>query len=213
MLVIYFGDDIQQKEKMTRWLEARKIEFIARDYIELDRNALLFMACNMTDVFELLKPGFLKYKLDYNTSLSKFLDIVLTSPLLSLKLPIAIKDKEIYSNVGMEELGMFVPRKQRKLERTHILAKVEEIDKGYRFWRNFEYFRKKSELRWFEIYDLLFPKATNDLTTIKANRDRLNHYQKTKTVPPANIVQKLAEIFLVDSDDFFKKSVSDLQMN
>ncbi|MGO0093335.1 hypothetical protein [Streptococcus suis] len=211
MLVIYFGDDMQQKEKMARWLEARKIECLVRDYTELDRSTLLFMACNMTDIFELLKPAFLKYKLDYKTSLSKFLDIVLASPLISLKFPIAIKDKEIYSDVGMEELGMFVPRKQRKLERTHIFAKAEEIDKGYRFWRNFEELRKQSELRWFEIYDLLFPKATNDLTTIKANKDRLHHYQKTKTIPPTSIVQKLADIFLVDYDDFFRKSVLDLQ--
>lgn len=211
MLVIYFGDDMQQKEKMTRWLEARKIEFIDRDYTELDKNTLLFMAHNMTDVFELLKPAFLKYKLDYTTSLSKFLEIVLASPLVSLKLPIVIKDKEIYSDIGMEELGRFVPRKQRKIERTYILAKAEEIDMGYRFWRNFEALRKQSELRCFELNDLMFADVSDNLGEVKKAKDRFFSYKKNKQVPPTSIVQKLAEILFVDYDDFFQKSVSDIQ--
>lgn len=212
MIKIYFGKDTVLNQAIQSRLNSYQLDYQEFTSDDIDYRTLMDFLCQTTDMFNLLIPKLMIYKLDNSLTISQFISKILADRDNCLKLPIAVTDKGIYPGLTVEEVATFLPRNFRRAERIQLLQRMEELDDGRLFWRNFERFRKQSELRWFEIYDLLFPKATNDLTTIKANRDRLHHYQKTKTVPPSRIVQKLADIFLVDYDDFFQKSVSDLQI-
>lgn len=211
MLTIYFSDDTEQKNTMENWLNNRQVAFLSCDYKDIDKDTLLSFASKTPDFFILLKPAFLRYKLDYKTTLSEFLELVSNNKLKTLRFPIAVKDGEIFADVGIEDLGCFIPRKQRKLERAHIFAKAEKLDEGRRFWRNFEVVRKQSELRWFELNELLFADVSDNLGEIKKAKDRFFKYKNNKQIPPEDIIEKIQKIFLIERIILFQKSVPDLQ--
>ena len=129
----------------------------------------------------------------------------------SLKLPIVVTEEVIYSNMSPEYVTVLLPKEYRKIERIQLMRKMDQLDEGRTFWRNFEILRKQSELRWFELNDLLFADESDDLGEIKKTKDRFFSYKKNKQVPPDEIIEKILKIFLVDREDFFKKSPSDLQ--
>ncbi|WP_373760104.1 hypothetical protein [Streptococcus ferus] len=212
MITIYFGNDDALNKAIKYRLNSYQLDYQEFTSNDIDHRTLISFLCQTTDMFNLLAPKLMVYKLDNRLTISQFIKKILADRENCLRLPLVVTDKGIFPGLTLEEVGTLFPKEVRKAERFQLLQRLKELDKGRLFWCNFERFRKQSELRWFEIYDLLFPKAINDLTTIKANRDRLHHYQKTRTVPPTSIVQKLADIFLVDYDDFFQKSVLDLQM-
>lgn len=110
-----------------------------------------------------------------------------------------------------EYVTVLLPKEYRKIERIQLMRKMDQLDEGRTFWRNFEILRKQSELRWFELNDLLFADVSDDLGEIKKAKDRFFSYKKNKQVPPDEIIEKILKIFLVDREDFFKKSPSDLQ--
>lgn len=129
----------------------------------------------------------------------------------SLKLPIVVTEEVIYSNMSPEYVTVLLPKEYRKIERIQLMRKMDQLDEGRTFWRNFEILRKQSELRWFELNELLFADESDDLGEIKKTKDRFFSYKKNKQVPPDEIIEKILKIFLVDREDFFKKSPSDLQ--
>ena len=100
-------------------------------------------------------------------------------------------------------MGTLLPKEYRKAERINLFRKLEELDEGRTFWSNFETLRKQSELRWFELNDLLFADVSDDLGEIKKAKDRFFSYKKNKQVPPDEIIEKILKIFLVDREDFF----------
>ena len=104
-----------------------------------------------------------------------------------------------------------MPKEYRKVERENLFRKFEQLDEGSRFWRNFEVVRKQSELRWFELNELLFADVSDDLGEMKKAKDRFFKYKKNKQIPPEDIIEKILEIFLIERVDLFQKSVSDLQ--
>ncbi|CNJ35593.1 hypothetical protein SAG0306_03155 [Streptococcus agalactiae GB00082] len=106
---------------------------------------------------------------------------------------------------------VLLPKEYRKIKRIQLMRKMEQLDEGRLFWKNFELFRKQSELRWFELNELLFADVSDDLGEIKKAKDRFFSYKKNNQVPPNEIIERILKIFLVDREDFFKKSPSDLQ--
>ena len=113
--------------------------------------------------------------------------------------------------MSVEEVRRFLPREYRQAEREQLFRKLQIIDEGRIFWRNFEILRKKSELRWFEFNDLMFRDDSSNLTQAKRNKDRFFYYKHEHKTPPDKYVEKMAEILFVDKEDFFKKTVLDLQ--
>lgn len=66
-------------------------------------------------------------------------------------------------------------------------------------------------MSWLELNELLFADVSDDLGEIKKAKDRFFSYKKNNQVPPNEIIERILKIFLVDREDFFKKSPSDLQ--
>ncbi|WP_373757184.1 hypothetical protein [Streptococcus ferus] len=211
MLTIYFGDNEELNQAVKSRLSAYKLEYQEFASQDIDYEILLSFFRQMTDIFDLLTQKMLKFKLDNRMTMSQFIEKILNNVNDTMQLPIAITDKGLYPGLTTDNVGVFLPKTYRKEERIQLFGKLEELDAGRTFWKNFEIFRKQSELRWFEIYELLFADESDDLGEIKKAKDRFFSYKKNKQVPPDDIIEKILKIFLVDREDFFKKSSSDLQ--
>ncbi|MFQ6174291.1 thioredoxin domain-containing protein [Streptococcus anginosus] len=210
MLEIYFGNDTKLNQEIRARLETYKLDYQEHVSNELDYQTLLFLFSLATDMFDLLLPKFLRYKLDNSMPMSRFIEKILSDVDNSLKFPIVITDKkEIYSGITPEEVATFLPKEYRKVERSFLFGRLRELDAAYTFWKNFDSFRKQSELRWFELNELLFADVSNDLGEVKKTRDRFFLYKKKKQIPPEEWIDKAARIFLVDKEDFFRSPVSD----
>ena len=57
----------------------------------------------------------------------------------------------------------------------------------------------------------MFRDDSSNLTQAKRNKDRFFYYKHEHKTPPDKYVEKMAEILFVDKEDFFKKTVLDLQ--
>lgn len=211
MIKIYFGKDIALNQAIQSRLDSYQIDYQAFSSKDIDAKTLMEWLFRSTDIFELLSTKMLKYKLNTQITLSQFVRKILKDVNSTLKLPIVVTDEIIYSNMSPEYVGTLLPKEYRKAERENLLRKLENLDDGRLFWRNFELIRKQSELRWFELNELLFADVSDDLGEIKKAKDRFFSYKKNKQVPPDDIIEKILKIFLVDREDFFKKSPSDLQ--
>lgn len=211
MITIYFGNDNTLNESIRTRLEIYQIDYQEYTSADIDFSTLMSLFSKMTDMFDLLNPRLISYKLDNKLTMSQFIQKVLSDRDNRLKLPIAVTEKGVFPCFTPEEVSMFRSKEFRKAEKLHLFKELEKIDNGRLFWRNFERFRMQSELRWFELNELLFTDVSNDLGEIKKAKDRFFSYKKNKEVPPDEIIEKILKIFLVDREDFFKKSPSDLQ--
>ena len=192
-------------------MDSYHLEYQVFSSKDIDTKTLMEWLFRSTDIFELLSTKMLKYKLNTQITLSQFVRKILKDVDSSLKLPIVVTEEVIYSNMSPEYVTVLLPKEYRKIERIQLMRKMDQLDEGRTFWRNFEILRKQSELRWFELNELLFADESDDLGEIKKTKDRFFSYKKNKQVPPDEIIEKILKIFLVDREDFFKKSPSDLQ--
>ena len=211
MITIYFGKDYALNQAIQSRLDSYHLDYQAFSSKDIDTKTLMEWLFRSTDIFELLSTKMLKYKLNTQITLSQFVRKILKDVDSSLKLPIVVTEEVIYSNMSPEYVTVLLPKEYRKIERIQLMRKMDQLDEGRTFWRNFEILRKQSELRWFELNDLLFANVSDDLGEIKKAKDRFFSYKKNKQVPPDEIIEKILKIFLVDREDFFKKSPSDLQ--
>lgn len=211
MITVYFGDDTFINQEIDRKSKKYNLDYVSYGANEIDNLVLLNIFKVTSDLFCLLSPALYKHKLDSRTSISDFINKILVNPTKNLKLPIAISDSQVIPNLIPEEVGTFLPKEYRKAERENLFRKLEKLDEGRHFWRNFETVRKQSELPWFELHKLLFADVSDDLGEIKKAKDRFFSYKKNKQVPPDEIIEKICKVFLVDREDFFKRSPSDLQ--
>ncbi|MGT2964453.1 hypothetical protein [Streptococcus acidominimus] len=211
MITIYFGNDNTLNESIRTRLEIYQIDYQEYTSADIYFSILMSLFSKMTDMFDLLNPRLISYKLDNKLTMSQFIQKVLSDRDNRLKLPIAVTEKGVFPCFTPEEVSMFRSKEFRKAEKLHLFKELEKIDNGRLFWRNFERFRMQSELRWFELNELLFTDVSNDLGEIKKAKDRFFSYKKNKEVPPDEIVEKICKIFLVDREEFFKKSISNLQ--
>ncbi|WP_159797128.1 hypothetical protein [Streptococcus halichoeri] len=211
MITIYFGNDNALNESIRPRLENYQIVYQQHTSADIDFSVLMNLFSKTADMFELLNSSLIRYKLDSRLTISQFILKILNNVEKSLKLPIAITDTAIYSGLTPEEVLVLLPKECRKAERENLFRKLERLDEGKMFWKNFESLRKQSELRWFELNELLFADVSDDLGEIKKAKDHFFSYKKNKQVPPDEIIEKILKIFLVDREDFFKKSPSDLQ--
>ncbi|HEM2823936.1 hypothetical protein HO419_07895 [Streptococcus suis] len=211
MIKIYFGKDTTLNQAIQSRLDSYQIDYQAFSSKDIDAKTLMEWLFRSTDIFELLSTKMLKYKLNTQITLSQFVRKILKDVNNTLKLPIVVTDEIIYSNMSPEYVGTLLPKEYRKAERESLFRKLDQLDEGKMFWKNFESLRKQSELRWFELNELLFADVSDDLGEIKKAKDRFFSYKKNKQVPPDEIIEKILKIFLVDREDFFKKSLSDLQ--
>lgn len=211
MIKIYFGKDNALNQAIQSRLDSYHLDYQAFSSKDIDTKTLMEWLFRSTDIFELLSTKMLKYKLNTQITLSQFVRKILKDVDGSLKLPIVVTEEVIYSNMSPEYVTVLLPKEYRKIERIQLMRKMDQLDEGRTFWRNFEILRKQSELRWFELNELLFADESDDLGEIKKTKDRFFSYKKNKQVPPDEIIEKILKIFLVDREDFFKKSPSDLQ--
>lgn len=211
MIKVYFGKDTALNQAIQSRLDSYHLEYQVFSSKDIDTKTLMEWLFRSTDIFELLSTKMLKYKLNTQITLSQFVRKILKDVDSSLKLPIVVTKEAIYSNMTPEYVGTLLPKEYRKAERENLFRKFEKLDEGRRFWRNFEVVRKQSELRWFELNELLFADVSDDLGEIKKAKDRFFKYKKNKQIPPEDIIEKILEIFLIERVDLFQKSVSDLQ--
>ena len=211
MIKIYFGKDNALNQAIQSRLDSYHLDYQAFSSKDIDTKTLMEWLFRSTDIFELLSTKMLKYKLNTQITLSQFVRKILKDVDSSLKLPIVVTEEVIYSNMSPEYVTVLLPKEYRKIERIQLMRKMDQLDEGRTFWRNFEILRKQSELRWFELNELLFADESDDLGEIKKTKDRFFSYKKNKQVPTDEIIEKILKIFLVDREDFFKKSPSDLQ--
>ena len=211
MMKVFFGSDAAIKAQLTQQLDAYQITYQAMDKDALTKQEFLKMMAMTSDFFELLSPSLYLYKLDNRTSLNNFIDKVLSDKEKNIRFPLVIFENEAYPEMSVEEVRRFLPREYRQAEREQLFRKLQIIDEGRIFWSNFEILRKKSELRWFEFNDLMFRDDSSNLTQAKRNKDRFFYYKHEHKTPPDKYVEKMAEILFVDKEDFFKKTVLDLQ--
>lgn len=211
MIKIYFGKDVALNQAIQSRLDSYQLEYQVFSSKDIDTKTLMEWLFRSTDIFELLSTKMLKYKLNTQITLSQFVRKILKDVDSSLKLPIVVTEEVIYSNMSPEYVTVLLPKEYRKIERIQLMRKMDQLDEGRTFWRNFEILRKQSELRWFELNELLFADESDDLGEIKKAKDLFFSYKKNKQVPPDEIIEKILKIFLVDREDFFKKSPSDLQ--
>ena len=211
MIKIYFGKDTALNQAIQSRLDSYQLEYQVFSSKDIDTKTLMEWLFRSTDIFELLSTKMLRYKLNTQITLSQFVRKILKDVDNSLKLPIVVTKDVIYSNMTPEYVGVLLPKEYRKVERENLFRKLEELDEGRRFWRNFEIVRKQSELPWFELHKLLFTDVYDDLGEMKKAKDRFFKYKKNKQIPPEDIIEKILEIFLIDRVDLFQKSVPDLQ--
>lgn len=211
MIKIYFGKDAALNQVIQSRLDSYQLDYQVFSSKDIDNKTLMEWLFRSTDIFELLSTKMLKYKLNTQITLSQFVRKILEDVDSSLKLPIVVTKEAIYSNMSPEYVGSLLPKEYRKVERENLFRKFEQLDEGRRFWRNFEVVRKQSELRWFELNELLFADVSDDLGEMKKAKDRFFKYKKNKQIPPEDIIEKILEIFLIERVDLFQKSVSDLQ--
>ena len=211
MIKIYFGKDATLNQAIQSRLDSYQLDYQVFSSKDIDTKTLMEWLFRSTDIFELLSTKMLKYKLNTQITLSQFVRKILKDVDSSLKLPIVVTKEAIYSNMTPEYVGTLLPKEYRTAEREHLIRKLEELDEGRHFWRNFEIVRKQSELPWFELHKLLFANVSDDLGEIKKAKDRFFKYKKNKQIPPEDIIEKIQKIFLIERVDLFQKSVSDLQ--
>ena len=211
MIKIYFGKDVALNQAIQSRLDSYQLEYQVFSSKDIDTKTLMEWLFRSTDIFELLSTKMLKYKLNTQITLSQFVRKILKDVDSALKLPIVVTKDAIYSNMTSEYVGTLLPKEYRKVERENLFRKLEELDEGRRFWRNFEVVRKQSELRWFELHKLLFANVSDDLGEIKKAKDRFFKYKENKQIPPEDIIEKILEIFLIERVNLFQKSGPDLQ--
>ena len=211
MIKVYFGKDTALNQAIQSRLDSYQLEYQVFSSKDIDTKTLMEWLFRSTDIFELLSTKMLKYKLNTQITLSQFVRKILKDVDSSLKLPIVVTKEAIYSNMTPEYVGTLLPKEYRKAERENLFKKFEKLDEGRRFWRNFEVVRKQSELRWFELNELLFADVSDDLGEIKKAKDRFFKYKKNKQIPPEDIIEKIQKIFLIERVVLFQKSVPDLQ--
>lgn len=211
MIKIYFGKDAALNQVIQSRLDGYQLDYQVFSSKDIDNKTLMEWLFRSTDIFELLSTKMLKYKLNTQITLSQFVRKILEDVDSSLKLPIVVTKEAIYSNMSPEYVGSLLPKEYRKVERENLFRKFEQLDEGRRFWRNFEVVRKQSELRWFELNELLFADVSDNLGEIKKAKDRFFKYKNNKQIPPEDIIEKIQKIFLIERVDLFQKSVSDLQ--
>ena len=198
MIKIYFGKDTALNQAIQSRLDSYQLEYQVFSSKDIDTKTLMEWLFRTTDIFELLSTKMLKYKLNTQITLSQFVRKILKDVDSSLKLPIVVTKDAIYSNMTPEYVGTLLPKEYRKLERENLFRKFEELDEGRRFWRNFEIVRKQSELRWFELHELLFADVSDNLGEIKKAKDRFFKYKNNKQIPPEDIIEKIQKIFLIE---------------
>lgn len=211
MIKIYFGKDTALNQAIQSRLDSYQLDYQVFSSKDIDTKTLMEWLFRTTDIFELLSTKMLKYKLNTQITLSQFVRKILKDVDSALKLPIVVTKDAIYSNMTSEYVGTLLPKEYRKVERENLFRKLEELDEGRRFWRNFEVVRKQSELRWFELHKLLFANVSDDLGEIKKAKDRFFKYKENKQIPPEDIIEKILEIFLIERVNLFQKSGPDLQ--
>ena len=211
MIKIYFGKDAALNQVIQSRLDSYQLDYQVFSSKDIDNKTLMEWLFRSTDIFELLSTKMLKYKLNTQITLSQFVRKILEDVDSSLKLPIVVTKEAIYSNMSPEYVGSLLPKEYRKVERENLFRKFEQLDEGRRFWRNFEVVRKQSELRWFELNELLFADVSDNLGEIKKSKDRFFKYKNNKQIPPEDIIEKIQKIFLIERVDLFQKSISDLQ--
>lgn len=211
MIKIYFGKDTALNQAIQSRLDSYQLDYQVFSSKDIDTKTLMEWLFRSTDIFELLSAKMLKYKLNTQITLSQFVRKILKDVDSSLKLPIVVTKDVIYSNMTPEYVGALLPKEYRKVERENLFRKFEQLDEGRRFWRNFEVVRKQSELRWFELNELLFADVSDNLGEIKKAKDRFFKYKNNKQIPPEDIIEKIQKIFLIERVVLFQKSVPDLQ--
>ena len=177
MIKIYFGKDNALNQAIQSRLDSYHLDYQAFSSKDIDTKTLMEWLFRSTDIFELLSTKMLKYKLNTQITLSQFVRKILKDVDSSLKLPIVVTEEVIYSNMSPEYVTVLLPKEYRKIERIQLMRKMDQLDEGRTFWRNFEILRKQSELRWFELNELLFADESDDLGEIKKTKDRFFSYK------------------------------------
>lgn len=211
MMKIYFGNDEENNLLVKKRLESFKIDYEEYSSKDIDYQMLLNCFTNSSDMFELLQPRLMRYKLDNKITFSQFVLTILNDIDNSLKFPLVITDTEILPGLTPGEVTIFLPAEYRKTERIQLYHQLDQLDNERRFWRNLKIFREQSGLRWFEFNQLMFSDTSDDLGEVKKAKDKFFTYKRNLKIPPQDQIEKAAKILMVEPEDFFIKTVSDLQ--
>ena len=211
MMKIYFGNDEENNLLVKKRLESFKIDYEEHSSKDIDYQTLLNWFTNSSDMFEFLQPRLMRYKLDNRLIFSQFVLKILNDIDNSLKLPLAVTDTNIIPGLTPGEVTIFLPPEYRKTERIQLYHQLNQLDTERRFWRNLKIFREQSGLRWFEFNQLMFSDTSDDLGEVKRAKDNFFAYKRNLKIPPQEQIEKAAKVLMIEPEDFFTKTVSDLR--
>ena len=211
MMKIYFGNDEENNLLVKKRLEKFKIDYEEHSSKDIDYKMLTDWFASSTDMFELLQPKLARHKLDNKLTFKQFTEKIYSDIDNSIKLPLAVTDTNIIPGLTPGEVTIFLPPEYRKTKRIQLYHQLNQLDNERRFWRNLKIFREQSGIRWFEFNQLMFSDTSDDLGEVKRAKDKFFAYKRNLKIPPQEQIEKASKILMVEPEDFFTTTVSDLQ--
>jgi len=135
MINLYFHTSDPAKRKMLDWFRCQKIETQTRNIMQkrltkLEIRHLFLLSDNGSDdLIATRSKTAREYTFDNSLTFDQLVTIVYKHPKI-LKNPIAFNENNLISGFNLEEIGVFVPRIQRKRERLSLFSKLYIVEFG-----------------------------------------------------------------------------------
>lgn len=212
MIKLFFDNNKERRSSIENWLLGNNIIFQSYDVEDLTTDDLFRFFVKTADCFSFLKRTSWKYKLDNETTMKELMAKILSDKLKYLDFPLLETDTEVLSNVLVDDLGQFLPKSQKALERKRLLRKSVEVSQGRVFWRNVAFYRSKTNIRYLALYQNIFSRIhILETTAIDFNRfcKKIKEYRDSYLLPPENWIEATADVFGVDVVALFQEKDKD----
>ena len=115
MIDLYLSKNSQRNQLLLDFFQKYGIEVTPHSISEMTKAKLIEMMSYSSDCFEYLSPKLLRFKNRDNLRLTDFVEMILKNPELTIRLPLAVSNKRVYSNLNLEEARALLPRDTNQL--------------------------------------------------------------------------------------------------
>ncbi|MGK4060101.1 ArsC/Spx/MgsR family protein [Loigolactobacillus coryniformis] len=135
MINLYFHTSDPAKRKMLDWFHYQKIETQTRNIMQkrltkLEIRHLFLLSDNGSDdLIATRSKTAREYTFDNSLTFDQLVTIVYKHPKI-MKNPIAFNENNLISGFNLEDIGVFIPRIQRKRERLSLFSKLYTVEFG-----------------------------------------------------------------------------------
>ncbi|AVK64663.1 MULTISPECIES: ArsC/Spx/MgsR family protein [Lactobacillaceae] len=135
MINLYFHTSDPAKRKMLDWFRCQKIETQTRNIMQkrltkLEIRHLFLLSDNGSDdLIATRSKTAREYTFDNSLTFDQLVTIVYKHPKI-MKNPIAFNENNLISGFNLEDIGVFIPRIQRKRERLSLFSKLYTVEFG-----------------------------------------------------------------------------------